>query len=113
MKEELQRLEEGGIIIEIQEPMDRCAPVVPVLKKSGMVCICADFKQLKKAVQKERYTLDDILHKKQGAKVFSKLDTALGFLQLPLDDVLAKHHSHPTFCWLLLTETTIGDHISP
>ena len=39
VKEELQRLENAGIITEIQEPTDWCAGIVPVLKKDGTVRI--------------------------------------------------------------------------
>ena len=35
-------------------------------------------------------TLDDMLHKLSGAKVFSKLDATSGFWQLPLDEDTAK-----------------------
>jgi len=89
VKEELQRLKEAGVVEEIQEPTDWCAPMVTVMKKNGSVRICTDFKQLNKAVKRERYmlpTLEDILHKLRGAKVFSKLDATSGFFQLPLDE---------------------------
>lgn len=69
---ELQRLKEAGVIEEIEEATDWCAPMVPVLKKSGTVRICTDFKQLNKAVKRERYmlpTLEDILHKLKGASL--------------------------------------------
>ena len=45
VKTELQRLEKAGIIEPIEEPTDWCAPIVPVLKKSGSVRITTDFKQ--------------------------------------------------------------------
>ena len=93
VKTELQRLEKAGIIEPIEEPTDWCAPIVPVLKKSGSVRITTDFKQLNKAVKRERYmlpTLEDILVKLSGARVFSKLDETSGFFQLPLDDESAK-----------------------
>ena len=89
VKEELSRLQKAGVIEVISEPTDWCAPIVPVLKKNGTVRICNDYKQLNKAVKRERYvlpTLEDILHKLSGAKVFSRLDATSGFFQLPLDD---------------------------
>jgi hypothetical protein len=101
VKEELQRLKEAGVIEEIQEPTDWCAPMVPVLKRNNSVRICTDYKQLNKAVKRERYmlpTLDDILHKLQGAKVFSKLDATSGFFQLPLDEESSKLTAFMTPC---------------
>ena len=44
-------------------------------------------------IKRERYvipTLDDMLHKLSGVKVFSKLDATSGFWQLPLDEDSAK-----------------------
>ena len=93
VKQELKRMEEGGIIEEITEPTDWCAPMVPVLKKDGSVRICADLKKLNLAVKRERYTiptLEDLLHKLKGAKVFSKLDATSGFYQIPLDEASSK-----------------------
>ena len=90
---ELQRMEKAGVIEPITEATDWCAPMVPVLKKNGSIRICTDFKKLNSAVKRERYVLpvlDDILHKLQGATVFSKLDAASGFWQIPLDSSTAK-----------------------
>ena len=67
--------------------------MVPVVKPSGAVRICTDFKKLNQAVKRERYilpTIEDILHKLSGKKVFSKLDCTSGFFQLPLSDKSAK-----------------------
>ena len=90
VKAELDRLEKADIIHPIEEPTDWCAPIVPVLKKDGSnVRITTDFKELKKAIKRERYqipTLEDLLQRLKGAKVFSKLDARSGFFQLPLDE---------------------------
>ena len=93
VKTELDLMEKLGIIEEITTPTDWCAPMVPVQKKSGQIRICTDFKKLNEAVKRERYilpTLDDLLHKLSGAKIFSKLDATSGFWQLPLDEETAK-----------------------
>ena len=93
VKEELDRLKSAQVIEEIQEPTDWCAGMVPVLKRNGAVRICIDYKQLNKNVRRERYmlpTLEDVLHKLHGAKVFSKLDCTSGFFQLPLDEESSK-----------------------
>ncbi|KAK3795957.1 hypothetical protein RRG08_042951 [Elysia crispata] len=90
VKAELDMLEKADIIYPIEEPTDWCAPIVPVLKKDGSsVRITTDFKELNKAIKRERYqipTLEDLLQRLKGAKVFSKLDARSGFFQLPLDE---------------------------
>ena len=93
VKAELKKMQEVGIIEEITEPTDWCAPMVPVLKKNGSVRICADFKKLNLAVKRERYpipALEDLLHKLNGAKYFSKLDATSGFYQIPLENESSK-----------------------
>ena len=48
VKAELDRPEKADIIHPIEEPTDRCAPIVPVLKKDGLsVRITTDFKEFK------------------------------------------------------------------
>lgn len=44
VESELNRLEQEGIIEKVNHPTDWCAPMVPVLKKNGNVCICVDLK---------------------------------------------------------------------
>ena len=93
VKQELKKMKDTGIIEEITEPTDWCAPMVPVMKKGGDVRICADFKKLNLAVKRERYpipSLEDMLHKLNGAKVFSKLDATSGFYQIPLEKESSK-----------------------
>ncbi|XP_039610078.1 uncharacterized protein K02A2.6-like [Polypterus senegalus] len=87
VKEELQRMEENGVIEPVTDPTDWCAPIVPVLKQNGRVCICVDLKKLNETVKRERYVLptaEEIIAKLSGATVFSSLDAASGFWQIPL-----------------------------
>lgn len=44
VKEELNRMKKDGIIHEITEPTEWCAPMVPVVKPNGQVRVCVDFK---------------------------------------------------------------------
>lgn len=87
---ELRRMLSLGIIKEVTDPMDWCAPTFPVIEKNkeqGRVCV--DLKQLNKAVQRERYilpTLDDKASKLAGAKIFSTLDASCGFWQISLEE---------------------------
>ena len=89
VKLELIRLQEADIIQQVTKPTDWCCGMVPVLKKSGEVRICVDLKRLNAAVKRERYTLptlDDVTSKLSGASVFTCLDAASGFYQIPLHE---------------------------
>ena len=93
VKRELEHMEQEEIIQEIHEPTDWCAGMVPVMKKSGAVRICTDFKKLNQSLKRERYilpTLEDLLYKLKGSTVFSKLDATSGFWQIPLEETTAK-----------------------
>lgn len=87
VREELCRIEENGIIEEVTQPTDWSTPMVPVLKKNGKVRICVDLKKLNEQVKRERFILptpEEITAELCGATVFSSLDAALGFFQIPL-----------------------------
>jgi hypothetical protein len=76
-----------GIITEVKEPCDWCAPMVPVVKPNGNIRICVDYNRLNKAVKRPHClipNLGDIAPKMQGATVFSTLDATSGFFQVPL-----------------------------
>ena len=95
VEQELQRMEENGVIERITEPIDWCAPIVPVMKRGGGVRICVDLKKLNRAVKRERErymfpTLENVMHKLKGSTVFTMLDATSGFWQLPLDNETAK-----------------------
>ena len=77
----------------VEEVTEWVSPIVPVLKPSGDVRICVDLKKLNQSVERERYvipTVDEIVHQLRGSSVFSKLDAASGFWQIPLDPETAK-----------------------
>ena len=87
VKEEILRMEENGVIEKVTEPTDWCAPMVPVPRKNGKVRICVDLKRLNEAVRRERYVLptaEEITAKLSGATMFTSLDAASGFWQIPL-----------------------------
>lgn len=74
----------SGVILEVTEPTDWCALMVPVPKRNGRIRICVDLKQLNRAVRREHFTLpslEDIAPKLPGSTIFSKLDAASGFWQ--------------------------------
>ena len=51
VKEELDRMLEAGIIEEVTDPTDWCAPIVPVVKPNGKIRICVDLRKLNEAVK--------------------------------------------------------------
>ena len=90
---ELNKMEQAGIITKITEPTDWCAPMVVVTKRDSGVRLCVDLKELNRNIKRERYqipTVDDILPKLASSTVFSKLDAASGYYQLPLEPDSAK-----------------------
>lgn len=93
VESELKRMQRLGIIEEVKEPTDWCAPMVVVPKKNGAVRICIDLTKLNRAVKRERFiipTLEDMLPKLSGSSVFSTLDAVTGFNQLELNDESSK-----------------------
>lgn len=74
-KEEFERMEASGVIERVTQPTDWCTP------------ICVDLKRLTENIKREQFmlpTTDEILAKLTGAKVFTSLDAASGFWQIPL-----------------------------
>ena len=93
VREELGRMEDGGIITKVKEPTEWCSPMVPVLKPNGKVRICVDLKRLNASVKREAFqlpTIEDTLATLSNSTVFTTLDTANGFWQIPLSSDSAK-----------------------
>ena len=85
--DELNRMEQLGVISKISEPTPWCAGIVTVPKVDSRVRICVDLTKLNATVCRERYQLpsvDESLVQLSGAKVFTKLDANSGFWQVPL-----------------------------
>lgn len=86
---EINRMKKAGVIKEMKEPTEWCAPMVPVIKPNGDVRICIDFKKLNQSVKRPFCmlpNLDDIAPKLSGSKVFSTLDASAGFFQVPIHE---------------------------
>ena len=84
VKQELERMEQMGVISKITEPSEWCAGMVVVPKKSGDVRICVDLKPLNESVLREPHPIpkvDETLGLLSGAVYFSKLDANSGFCQ--------------------------------
>lgn len=88
VKEELNCMEQQGVISKVEQPTEWCAPMVVVPKRTQeRVRICSDLTQLNKSVLRERHQLPSVentLGQLAGARVFSKLDAKAGFWQIPL-----------------------------
>ena len=87
VEEELDKLEDLGVIEKVQEPTPWISPLVVVPKTNGSVHLCLDMRRVNEAVIRERHMipkLDELLQDINGATVFSKIDLTSGYHQLQL-----------------------------
>ena len=94
LKDELDRLEEEGIISKETEPTDWVNGLHCAIKSgSGKLRICLDPKPLNAALQRNHYPmriLDDVLPELNQLKVFSVFDAKNGFWHVKLDKASSK-----------------------
>ena len=89
LKEELDKMENTGVIDKVSTPTDWANSLVVVEKENGKLRICLDPRDLNAAIKRPHYPmpiLEDALAKLTSAKYFSKLDASSGYWQLKLDD---------------------------
>ena len=83
-------MEKAGIIAQVDTPTDWISNMTAVWKADKkQVRICLDPQDLNKAVKRNHFgmpTLDDVLPRLVGAKVFSILDAKDGFLHVKLSE---------------------------
>lgn len=94
VKKELEKMVEQGVIYEVSDPTDWCAPLVVVHKSNGNVRICTDYTELNKYVQRERFqlpTVEETLAMLGKAKLFTRLDCSSGFHQIELSEESSKY----------------------
>jgi len=87
VKEELEQMEQLGVIERVEQPTEWCAGLVVVPKANGKVRLCVDLTKLNESVRRERHPIPAVeptLAQLAGATVFSKLDANSGFWQIPL-----------------------------
>ena len=86
---ELDRLQKTGVISPVSHS-NWGTPIVPVIKRSGDLRICGDFKVTVNQVLKvEQYPLpriEDIFSQLSGGSSFSKLDLAHAYQQMEIDE---------------------------
>ncbi|CAG2213160.1 unnamed protein product [Mytilus edulis] len=94
VEQELDRLEEEGIITKVPTS-EWATPIVPVVKKSGGVRICGDFKvTINQQLQVDQYPLpriDDIFASLSGGEKYSKIDLRQAYLQLEMKEESKKY----------------------
>ncbi|CAB4036465.1 Transposon Tf2-9 poly [Paramuricea clavata] len=80
-------LESDGIIEKVSDATPWVSPLVVIPKKDGEIRLCIDMRMANQAIQRERHptpTVDDLIHKLNGATIFTKLDLRSGYHQLSL-----------------------------
>ncbi|CAB4016774.1 uncharacterized protein K02A2.6-like, partial [Paramuricea clavata] len=83
----LDTLESDGIIEKVSDATPWVSPLVVIPKKDGEIRLCIDMRMANQAIQRERHptpTVDDLIHKLNGATIFTKLDLRSGYHQLSL-----------------------------
>ena len=88
---ELQYLLDNDIIEKVDGPTPWVSPIVTPPKRNNPdeIRICVDMRNANKAICRERHTcptIDDLIHRLNGATVFSKLDLNKGYHQIELND---------------------------
>lgn len=88
IKDELDRMQQIGVIEPVQKPTEWVSSMVTV-EKPNKLRICIDPRHLNEAVQREYYpllTIEEVVSRLSEAKYFSVFDAASGFWQIPLDE---------------------------
>ena len=89
VEKKLIELEEMDIIEKVDSPSEWVSPMIVVPKPgSNDIRLVVDMRAANEAVVRERHpipTVDEVLHKMNGATVYSKLDLKYGYHQIELD----------------------------
>ena len=90
VEDELDRMQDAGIIRPV-ELSEWAALIVPVLKSTGAVRICGDYKvTINRAVKVDKYPIpnvSDLFTQLSGGTVYTTLDMSHAYQQVVLDEV--------------------------
>ncbi|XP_049267997.1 uncharacterized protein K02A2.6-like [Rhipicephalus sanguineus] len=93
INEELMRMERVGVLRPVKTS-EWAAPIVPILKRSGQIRICGDFKVTVNPVTvPEKYPIprvEDLFSRLSGGEKFNKLDLKDAHLQVELGEASRK-----------------------
>ena len=92
IKEELQRMEDSGVIVKQTEPTDWVNSMVTVIKPEK-IRVCIDPRDLNRAIKREHYpmkTIEEVVSGMPEAKVFSVLDATSGYWQIKSNEESSK-----------------------
>ena len=95
LKMELDKLCKEGILhkVDISEPIEWLNSFVCVKKSNGKIRLCLDLTHLNKWIIRPRHSaklVDDILHRLNGAKYFTVVDSTCSFFNHKLDEEFSK-----------------------
>ena len=93
LRQTLDELVKSGIIVKRDEPTDWVNSLLIVEKKDSSLRLCLDPLDLNKAIKREHQmipTVEDIVSKLHGKRLFSKVDLKDGFWNIKLDDESSK-----------------------
>ena len=88
VKEELDRMQQMGVIEPIEKPTVWVSSMV-IVEKPKKLRICIDPRRLNEAILREHYpllTIEEVVSRLPGAKYFSVFDAAHGFWQISLEE---------------------------
>ena len=89
LKFELAEMEKDGVIEKVTKPTAWVNSLVIREKPNGRLRLCLDPKDLNEAIMRDHYptpTVEEIVPKLAGAKIFSKLDARNGYWNVMLDE---------------------------
>ncbi len=98
VQHELDRMCKLGVITPQSEPTEWVSNMVAAKKKNGDIRICIDPKDLNRAIMRPHHpmrTIEDVVARMPGAKLFSTLDAKSSFWQIRLDN---ESSLKTTFC---------------
>ena len=88
IKTELENMEQQSIIRRVEEHTDWCSSLAFSTKSDGSIRICLDPSKLNKALKRCKHkipTVEELNHRLDKAKYFSKLDAKAGYWSIHLD----------------------------